>query len=193
MARIPNFLTIIEDYWCINLSARAKQLKPATDLVTSDRQRRLAYVLDIFPGLYCQSMTLVGLQPKTTVKKPVLIVRFIAEVSEHHADTSDPPIVMAWDANVLPPTSTQSHRSTKAEREVMKGIQVPLPITKNSHDTENADNKTANDPQPHSKPSRYHNEVVKSREGAQEGRLPQPVRPASQTGRFLNGIIERFF
>lgn len=93
MARVPNFLDIIEDYRCINLSARAaRQLKPATDLATNNQQRSLAYVLDPFPELYCQRVTPASPQPMTTVSQPVLVVTFVPGTSP--ADRTDSGAVM---------------------------------------------------------------------------------------------------
>jgi hypothetical protein len=100
MARTLNFIAMIKDYQCINLSACATKLKPATDLVTPDQQRSLAYVLDIFPGLYCQRVTPAGSQLKTTVSQPVLIVNFSPRVSRNYTDPSDPITMMDGEANV---------------------------------------------------------------------------------------------
>lgn len=197
MARIPNFLAMIEGYRCINLSACAKQLKPATDLVTPGQQRSLAYVLDIFPGLYCQRMTPAGFQPRTTVSEPVLIVSFVPGVSRHRTDSSDPITMIDREASVPLPASLQSHRSTDTERRVIKDSQAPPPTAPRSHGAEDADDRTANnsrrvgDPQTHSQSSRYHQEVMNSRGGARESRRSQPPRPAPQGESFI-GKLKRY-
>ncbi len=198
MARIPNFLAMIEDYRCINLSACAKQLKPATDLVTPDQQRSIAYVLDIFPGLYCQRMTPAGSQPRTTVSKPVLIVSFVPRVSRHRIDSSDPIAMMDGETSVPLPASLQSHRSTDTERRVMKGSQAAPLTAPRSHGAEDADERTANNsrgvegPQTHSQLSRYHKEVMNSRRGARESRQPQPPHLAPQSESLI-GKIRRYW
>ena len=194
MARIPNFLALIENYRCINLSACAKQLKPATDLVTPDQQRSLVYILDIFPGLYCQRMTPAGSQPRTIVSEPVLVVTFVSGVSRNRPDPSEPITMMDGEKSVPLPASLRSQRSTDIEHGVMKDNQAPPPTAPRSHDAEDADDRTANDsprvwgPQAHSESSRYHKEVVNSRGGARESRRPQPP---SQSEGFL-GVFKRF-
>jgi hypothetical protein len=198
MARIPNFLAMIEDYRCINLSACAKQLKPATDLVTPDQQQSLAYVLDIFPGLYCQRMTPAGSQLRTIVSKPVLIVNFVSGVSRHRTDSSDPITMIDGETSVPLPASLQSHRSTDTERRVMKDSQAPPPTAPRSHGAEDADDRTANNsrrvggPQTHSQSLQYHKEVMNSRGGARESRRPQPPRPAPQDEGVI-GMLKRYF
>ncbi|OBT43285.1 hypothetical protein VE00_06924 [Pseudogymnoascus sp. WSF 3629] len=74
--QLPDFLANIEDFRCINLSARGKSLKPATDLVRDEQRRRLLYVLDVFPGLYCQRVNAEGLSPVSTISQPELLVSF---------------------------------------------------------------------------------------------------------------------
>ncbi|KIM95285.1 hypothetical protein OIDMADRAFT_148926 [Oidiodendron maius Zn] len=125
MAEISNFLAIIEDYRCINLSARAKQLKLATDLATVSQQRSLAYVLDIFPGLYCQRITPGGSQPKTTVSQPVLIVSFaprISQQSTHHSDSRD---MTNEQTRARVPTAPHSNRSGNAESRTANNSRAP--------------------------------------------------------------------
>ncbi len=184
MTRTPDFLAIIENYRCINLSAYAKQLKPATDLVTLDQQRSLAYVLDIFPGLYCQRMTPAGSQPRTTVSEPVLVVSFAPggeSITAMHGETSVPR-----------PASLQSHRSPNTESRVTKDSQAPPPITPHSYGAEDAEDGTANNSQvvgghqTHSQRSQYREEAMNSGGVARESRRPQPPRPAPQD----EGIIE---
>lgn len=198
MARIPNFLAMIEDYRCINLSARAKQLKPATDLVTPDQQQSLAYVLDIFPGLYCRRMTPAGSQPRTTVSKPVLIVSFVPGVSRDRTDFSDPITMMDGETSVPLSANLQSHRLADTERRVMKDSQAPPPTAPRSHGAEDTVDRTANNsrrvggPQTHPQSSRYHKEVMNSRGGAQESPRPQPPRPAPQ-GEGIIGVLKRYW
>ena len=86
MSKMPDFLNTIQNYKCINLSTNGKQLKPTTDLVTPEQQQSLTYVLDIFPGLYCQRIALAGFQPKTIVIQPVLVVSFDWGVFRQHGD-----------------------------------------------------------------------------------------------------------
>jgi hypothetical protein len=140
MAEIPNFLAIIEDYRCINLSARAKQLKPATDLATVGQQRSLAYVLDIFPGLYCQRITPVGSQPRTTVSQPVLIVSFapsISQQSTHHSDSRD---MTNEQTRARVPTAPHSNRSDNAESRTANNSRAPptAPAPSSPDDLESA-------------------------------------------------------
>lgn len=125
MAEIPNFLAIIEDYRCINLSARAKQLKPATDLATVGQQRNLAYVLDMFPGLYCQRITSGGSQPRTTVSQPVLLVSFapsISQQSTHHSDSRD---MTNEQTRARVPTASHSNRSENADSRATNNSRAP--------------------------------------------------------------------
>lgn len=75
-ARLPDFLKNIEDFRCINMSNRNKLLKPATDLTTKEKQDNLLYVLDIFPGLYCQRVKAGGSPPVSTISQPVLFIDF---------------------------------------------------------------------------------------------------------------------
>jgi hypothetical protein len=125
MAETPNFLAMIEDYRCINLSACAKQLKPATDLVTEDQQRSLAYVLDIFPGLYCQRITPAGSQPRTTVSQPVLIVSFVPKISQHSTHYSDSRDVTGEQTRARVPTAPHSNRPQNAENRTTNNPRAP--------------------------------------------------------------------
>jgi hypothetical protein len=125
MAEIPNFLAIIEDYRCINLSAHAKQLKPATDLATVGQQRSLAYVLDIFPGLYCQRISLVGSQPRTTVSQPVLIVSFAPRISQQSTNHSDSRDMTNEQTRARVPTTPHSNRSDNAESRTTNKSRAP--------------------------------------------------------------------
>jgi hypothetical protein len=198
MAIIPNFLAIIEDYRCINLSAYGKQLKTATDLATPDQQRRLVYVLDIFPGLYCQRMTPAGSQPRTTVSKPVLIVSFVSDVSQQHTDPSDPITSMDGETSVYLPNTVQTHRSTDADRRVMKDGQAPARTAPNSLGAEDADHRTANSSRrvegalAHSQSSWHYQEAMDSSGGARGRSQQQPRRPAPKDEGFI-GVLKRLF
>lgn len=198
MARIPNFLAMIQDYRCINLSACAKQLKAATDLVTPDQQQSLAYLLDIFPGLYCQRMTPAGFQPRARVSKPVLIVSFIPGASQYRIDPSDPVTMMDGETSVPLPATLQSHRSTNTERKVMKNSQAPPSTTPRCHGAEDTDDRTANnsrrvrDPPTYSQSSRDHQEGVNSRRRVRESRRPQPLPSEPQGEGFIVGL-KRFW
>ena len=75
MYQVPNFLADVQDFRCINMFNR-KLLKPATDLVTRVQQESLIYMLDIFPGLYCQRVTTGACPPVSTISQPVLLVAF---------------------------------------------------------------------------------------------------------------------
>ena len=75
MAELP---TLEKESECINLATHGKKLKPETDLETLDQQKRLAYVLDVFPGLYCQAITETDCLPRVTMKRPLLIVSFVS-------------------------------------------------------------------------------------------------------------------
>jgi hypothetical protein len=196
MARVPNFLGIIENYRCINLSACAKQLKPATDLVTPDQQRSLAYVLDIFPGLYCQRLTPAGSQPRTTVSEPVLIVSFVPGVSRHLTNPSDPITITDRETSVRMPARLQFHHSTNTERRVMKDNQAPPSTAPRSYGAENADDRTANNSrrigghQTDSQRPQHHKQVMNSGGVARESRQPQPPRTAPQD-ESLMGVLKK--
>jgi hypothetical protein len=75
MYQVPNFLADVQDFRCINTSNR-KLLKPAIDLATRVQQESLTYLLDIFPGLYCQRVTTGACPPVSTISQPVLLVAF---------------------------------------------------------------------------------------------------------------------
>lgn len=122
---MPNFLAMIEDYRCINLSARAKQLRPATDLVTASQQRSLAYVLDIFPGLYCQRITPAGSQPRTTVSQPVLIVSFTPRISQHSTHYSDSRDMTDEQTRARVPTAPRSNRPDNTENRTTNNSRAP--------------------------------------------------------------------
>lgn len=192
MAIRPNFLTIIEDYRCTNLSARGKVLKTATDLATSAQQRSLVYMLDIFPGLYCQRMTPAGSQPRTTVNKPVLIVSFVSDVSQH-TYTSDPIIRMDGETSVPPPNTVQSHRSTDAGRRVMKDGQAPTRTAPPALDAE-ADTRTANSSQrvegsSARSHSSYHHQEAMSSSGGARGISQQQHSSSWLNGKFIKGFF----
>lgn len=197
MAIMPNFLAIIEDYRCTNLSAYGKQFKIAADLATPDQQRRLVYILDIFPGLYCQRMTPAGFQQRTTVSKPVLIVSFVSDVSQRLTDPSDPITGMDGKTNVPLPDTVKAHRSANVDCIVMKGGQAQARSAPHSLDAEDADYRTENSSRgvdgslTHPQSSCYHQEAMDSRGGAR-GRLQQPRRPALNNKGFI-GAIKQFF
>ncbi len=199
MARIPNFLTMIEDYRCINLSACAKQLKPAIDLATSDQKRSFEYVLDIFPGLYCQRITPAGSQPRMTVSKPVLIVRFATGLPQHRTDTLDPLTMMDGGTSVPLHASLQSHHLINTGSRVMKGNQTPAPKASHSGGTGDAHRRTANNsqkienPQKRPQSSRYHEEVRNSCEGRRESQQLQPPHPELQNEGFFGGVLKRLW
>jgi hypothetical protein len=115
MAGKPNFIAVLTDYDCINISARAKHIKPATDLATPEQQWGLAYVLDVFPGLYCQSMTPAGSQPAMTINQPVLIVSSGRSPSQHQAPSSESTITMDGEPSDLLHDTRRSHNTTDTE------------------------------------------------------------------------------
>jgi hypothetical protein len=78
-SRIPNFLSNIQEFRCINLSNRGKFLKPANELTTREEKENLLYVLDIFPGLYCQRVTAGDSLPLSTINQPILLVAFASK------------------------------------------------------------------------------------------------------------------
>ncbi|KAH8807945.1 hypothetical protein F5884DRAFT_349945 [Xylogone sp. PMI_703] len=83
-SRIPNFLSNIQEFRCINLSNYGKLLKPANELTTEEAREKLLYVLDIFPGLYCQRVTAGDSLPVSTISQPILLVAFASkEVPTH--------------------------------------------------------------------------------------------------------------
>lgn len=194
MAIMPNFRAIIEDYQCTNLSARGKQLKTATDLATPDQQRSLVYMLDIFPGLYCQRMTPAGFQPRTTVSKPVLIVSFVSGVSQQYTGTSDSITRMDIETSVPLPNTVQTHRSTDGDCRVMKNGQAPARSAPHSLDREDADHRTASSSRrvegasTRSQSSRHHQEAMNSSGGAQGRSQQQPRRPEPKD----EGLFKRY-
>lgn len=125
MAETPNFLAMIEDYRCINLSARGKQLKPATDLVVEEQRRSLVYVLDIFPGLYCQRMTPAGSQPRTTVSQSVLIVDFVPRISQHSIHHSDSRAMIDEQTRAQVSTAPRSSRPDNIENRTTNISRAP--------------------------------------------------------------------
>ena len=194
MATMPNFRAIIEDYQCTNLSARGKQLKTATDLATPDQQRSLVYMLDVFPGLYCQRMTPAGFQPRTTVSKPVLIVSFDSGVSQQH---TDPIMRVDRETSVPLPNTVQTHRSTDGDRRVMKDGQAPARTAPHSLDAEDGDHRTASSSRrvegasTRSQSSRHHQEAMNSSGGARGRSQQQPRHPAPKVEGFIGGILKQ--
>ena len=199
MATMPNFRAIIEDYQCTNLSARGKQLKTATDLATPDQQRSLVYMLDIFPGLYCQRMTPSGFQPRTTVSKPVLIVSFDSGVSQQHTDPSNPITRMDRETSVSLPNTGQTHRSTDGDHRVMKDGQAPARSAPHSLDQEDVDHRTASNSRrvegasTRSQSSRHHQEAMNSSGGVQGRSQQQPCHPAPKDEGSIGRAIKRLF
>ncbi|KFY86900.1 hypothetical protein V500_07320 [Pseudogymnoascus sp. VKM F-4518 (FW-2643)] len=197
MATMPNFRAIIEDYQCTNLSARGKQLKTATDLATPDQQQSLVYMLDIFPGLYCQRMTPAGFQPRTTVNKPVLIVSFDSGVSQQHTDPLDPIMRVDRETSVPLPNTVQTHRSTDGDRRVMKDGQAPARTAPHSLDAEDADHRTASSSRrvegasTRSQSSRHHQEAMNSSGGARGRSQEQPRHPAPKDEGFIGGLLKQ--
>jgi hypothetical protein len=53
-----------------------KVLKPDIDLRTREQQEALVYVLEVFPGLYCQRVTAGDALPVLTMSQPLLLVAF---------------------------------------------------------------------------------------------------------------------
>ena len=184
MASRPNFLAMIEDYRCINLSANGKQLKPATDLATLDQQQNLAYVLDVFPGLYCERISPAGSQPRTTVNKPVLIVGFLTGAAQNHTEPLDPNMMMGEEANIrLPATLESCCLANNEYREEYDG-QAVLSADPRFHGTADPGNTTTNNsrnvesPQTYPQQSLHHKEAISSRGGPRGSRQPQPTHPA---------------
>ena len=141
MFRMPNFLAMIEDCRCINLSAYGKQLKPETDLATSDQQRNLGYVLDIFPGLYCQKWTPADPQPRATVSKPVLIVSFVSRGGPQRRKRPLDPI-LTMDGEVGTPLHTRNSNLTSDKSGAVRDGEAPHRAVQ-SHGVEDADIRTA--------------------------------------------------
>ncbi|KAH6671164.1 hypothetical protein B0J14DRAFT_656150 [Halenospora varia] len=83
-SRIPNFLSNIQEFRCINMSNRDRFLKPANELTTREEKESLLYVLDIFPGLYCQRVTAGDSLPLSTVNRPILLVAFASKENHTH-------------------------------------------------------------------------------------------------------------
>jgi hypothetical protein len=107
-SRIPNFLSSIQEFRCINLSNRDKFLKPATELTTGEEIESLLYVLDIFPGLYCQRVTAGESLPHSTINQPILLIAFTGKENHTHKDQglSEP----------VDPDKTNQNRTTSPSR-----------------------------------------------------------------------------
>lgn len=75
---LPSFIQAIDQFHCINLAAHGKVLKPATDLTTTHRMDHLDYLLDVFPGLYCQRVNSENSSIVYTVVRPVLLVNVVS-------------------------------------------------------------------------------------------------------------------
>lgn len=187
MARMPNFLAIIEDYRCTNLSACGKQLKTEADLATPDQQQRLVYILDIFPGLYCQRMTSAGFQPRTTVNEPVLIVSFVSDLAQQHTDPSDPITRMDAETSVPLPNNVKAHRSTDADRTVTKGGQAQTHTAPPFLNVEDADYRAAGS---YRRVEDYQ-EAIHSSGGARGKSQQQQPRPAPKDEGFILGELKR--
>ena len=123
VSRTSEFLNILQEYRCINLSANGKTLKPTTELTTLERQRSLIYLLDIFPGLYCQRVTAAGPQPVSTTSQPVLLVTFLSQ------NPAEPQPVMHHPDSRLRdnhPQPAESHRLHEIDHRAA-GNEGPLP------------------------------------------------------------------
>jgi hypothetical protein len=112
-SRIPNFLSNIQEFRCINLSNRNKFLKPANELTTREEKESLLYVLDIFPGLYCQRVTAGNSLPLSTINQPILLVAFASKETHTHKqqDLSAP----------VDPDKTNQNQTTSPSRPVSTG------------------------------------------------------------------------
>jgi hypothetical protein len=148
MAGQPDFLAVIEDCKCINISAHTKQLQPAIDLVTQEKQQNLTYVLDIFPGLYFQRMKPAGPQPRITNRKPVLIVSMVPGSFRHGTNPSDPTTLINRETSVTQPASLQSYPSANTAGRVMENSQGLRSTIPRSHDVEDANNREKSVTQP---------------------------------------------
>ncbi|KAH8767805.1 hypothetical protein F5882DRAFT_509748 [Hyaloscypha sp. PMI_1271] len=94
-SRLSNFLANIQYFRCINLSKRGKLLKEDTDLTTKEEQESLCYMLDIFPGLYCQRVAAGSSPLSSTISQPILLVAFATEdglgrTQQSHSVPSNP-------------------------------------------------------------------------------------------------------
>jgi hypothetical protein len=94
-SRLPNFLANIQHFRCINLSKRGKLLNQDTDLTTREEQQSLCYMLDIFPGLYCQRVAAASSPLSSTISQPIILVAFATEdaldrTQECHSVPSNP-------------------------------------------------------------------------------------------------------
>ncbi len=85
---LPKFFDQINEFHCVNLTSNRKQLKLTTDLATPEQQNNLGYLLDIFPGLYCQRVELENFLPPLTISQPVILVAF-ATPAAPSTSTSD--------------------------------------------------------------------------------------------------------
>jgi hypothetical protein len=197
MARKPNFLAAVTDYTCINISARAKQLKPATDLATPGQQRSLAYVLDVFPGLYCQRVTAEGSQPRATISKPVLIVSLGQILPEHQIQPLHSNMTMDGGPSNILHGSLRSHYTADSEHRVIKSIEAPSHRARRSHRAERPDYRLEDNlsteaglqTQPQSSPS---GEDMNNPGRIRETRRQQPHHhSASQGG--VSGLFKRYF
>ncbi|PMD42776.1 hypothetical protein L207DRAFT_632502 [Hyaloscypha variabilis F] len=112
-SRIPNFLSSIQEFRCINLSNRDKLLKPANELTTREEKESLLYVLDIFPGLYCQRVTAGDSPPPSTINQPILLVAFASkEAHPHNQQGLSTPV---------DPDKSNQNRTTSPSRPVSTG------------------------------------------------------------------------
>jgi len=82
-AKLPNFLDNIKDFKCINMSNRNRTLNLDTGL-TKEQKKILLYMLDIFPGLYCQRVTAGDSPPVSTISQPVFLFSFATNGTHAH-------------------------------------------------------------------------------------------------------------
>jgi len=66
------------------MSNRDKSLKPDTDLMTEEQQENLLYIMDIFPGLYCQRVTVGDSRPVSAISQPILLIAFATNDTHTH-------------------------------------------------------------------------------------------------------------
>jgi hypothetical protein len=112
-SRIPNFLSSIQEFRCINLSNRDKLLKPANELTTREEKESLLYVLDIFPGLYCQRVTAGDSPPPSTINQPILLVAFASKEAHPHSQQGL--------STPVDPDKSNQNRTTSPSRPVSTG------------------------------------------------------------------------
>jgi hypothetical protein len=85
-SNVPDFLTVVKEFRCINMSNGHKLLKPDIDLRSREQQDAFVYVLEVFPGLYCQRVTAGDALPVSTMSQPLLLVAFATAEPPHLYD-----------------------------------------------------------------------------------------------------------